>query len=100
MLETITPVREFAIVQSAGMFRRWGPGKVVLMIATARRHARSKSRARRRSVPITGAAPCKMTPYVTSASDDLAAKSDVTVNAAWFAAALAGQSVTTFVDKP
>lgn len=52
------------------------------------------------SLFITGAAPCKMTPYVTSSSEDLAAKADLTVSASRFTAALAGQSVTTFVGKP
>jgi glucuronoarabinoxylan endo-1,4-beta-xylanase len=52
------------------------------------------------SLFITGAAPCKMTPYVTSASDDLAAKTAIDVSASRFTAALAGQSVTTFVGKP
>ncbi len=52
------------------------------------------------SLFIAGAAPCKMTPYVTSSSEDLAAKTDLTVSASRFTAALAGQSVTTFVGKP
>jgi len=52
------------------------------------------------SLFITGATPCKFTPYVTSSSDDLAPKADVTVSASRFTAALEAQSVTTFVGKP
>lgn len=52
------------------------------------------------SLFVSGAAPCKMTPYVTSASEDLAAKTAIDVSASRFAAQLAGQSVTTFVGKP
>jgi glucuronoarabinoxylan endo-1,4-beta-xylanase len=52
------------------------------------------------SVFITGAAPCSMTPYVTSASDSLTAKSALTVSGARFTFSLGSQSVTTFVGKP
>lgn len=47
-----------------------------------------------------GPAPCMMTPHVTSATDNLAAKSAVGVSASRFTAELAPQSVTTFVGKP
>jgi glucuronoarabinoxylan endo-1,4-beta-xylanase len=53
-------------------------------------------------VPITiagGTAPASCTPNVTSASDNLAAKSAVTVSGGTFTAALAGTTVTTFVCK-
>jgi glucuronoarabinoxylan endo-1,4-beta-xylanase len=52
------------------------------------------------SVFITGAAPCSMTPYVTSSSDNLAAKSAVTISESRLTATLGAQSVTTFVGKP
>ena len=52
------------------------------------------------SLFITGAAPCTMTPYVTSASDNLASQTAVSVSGSRFAASLASQSVTTFVGKP
>ena len=52
------------------------------------------------SVFITGAVPCTLTPYVTSSSDSLAAKSSVTVSGSRFTFSLGGQSVTTFVGKP
>jgi glucuronoarabinoxylan endo-1,4-beta-xylanase len=52
------------------------------------------------SLFITGAAPCSMTPYLTSANDDLAAQTAVTVSGSRFTASLASQSVTTFVGKP
>jgi glucuronoarabinoxylan endo-1,4-beta-xylanase len=52
------------------------------------------------SLFITGAAPCSMTPYLTSANDNLAAQTAVTVNGSRFTASLASQSVTTFVGKP
>ena len=52
------------------------------------------------SLFITGAAPCSMTPYVTSSSDSLAAKAEISVSASRFTAQLASQSVTTFVGKP
>lgn len=49
---------------------------------------------------ITGAAPCSMTPYVTSATDSLASKPAVSVSGSRFAFSLGAQSVTTFVGKP
>jgi glucuronoarabinoxylan endo-1,4-beta-xylanase len=52
------------------------------------------------SLFITGAAPCSMTPYVTSSSDNLASKSAVAVSGSRFAFSLGAQSVTTFVGKP
>jgi O-glycosyl hydrolase len=53
-------------------------------------------------VPITiagGTAPASLTPHVTSASDNLAAKTAVTVTGGILMATLAGTSVTTFVGK-
>ena len=52
------------------------------------------------SLFITGAAPCSMTPYLTSGTDNLAAQTAVTVSGSRFTASLASQSVTTFVGKP
>ena len=52
------------------------------------------------SLFVSGAAPCTVTPWVTSASDNLAAKSPITVSNARFSASLPAQSVTTFVGKP
>jgi glucuronoarabinoxylan endo-1,4-beta-xylanase len=52
------------------------------------------------SLFISGAAPCTMTPYVTSAADNLVAKTPINVSQSRFTATLAGQSVTTFVGKP
>ena len=52
------------------------------------------------SVFISGAAPCTMTPYVTSSSDNLASKSPVPVSGSRFTFSLGAQSVTTFVGKP
>lgn len=49
------------------------------------------------SVFISGDAPCSFTPYVTSSSENLAAKSAVSVSGGRFTATLAAQSVTTFV---
>jgi glucuronoarabinoxylan endo-1,4-beta-xylanase len=54
------------------------------------------------NVPITidgGTAPASCTPNVTSASDNLAAKTAVTVSGGIFTAALAATTVTTFVCK-
>jgi glucuronoarabinoxylan endo-1,4-beta-xylanase len=51
------------------------------------------------SLFISGAAPCSMTPWVTSASDSLTAKSAVAVSNSRLTASLAAQSVTTFVGK-
>jgi hypothetical protein len=53
-------------------------------------------------VPITiagGTAPASCTPNVTSASDNLAAKSAVTASGGTLTAALASKTVTTFVCK-
>ncbi len=52
------------------------------------------------SVFISGAAPCSMTPWVTSASANLASQSSVTVSGSRFTFSLGAQSVTTFVGKP
>jgi glucuronoarabinoxylan endo-1,4-beta-xylanase len=54
------------------------------------------------TVPITiagGTAPASCTPYVTSSSDNLAAKTAVTVTGGTFTASLAATTVTTFVCK-
>ncbi len=54
------------------------------------------------SVPITiagGTAPAMLVPWVTSATDDLVAKTAVPVTAGSFTAALASMTVTTFVGK-
>jgi len=52
------------------------------------------------SLFVSGAAPCTVTPWLTSASDNLAEKSPITVSNARFSASLPAQSVTTFVGKP
>ncbi len=52
------------------------------------------------SVFVTGAAPCSMTPWVTSSSDNLAAKTAVAISQSRFTFSLGAQSVTTFVGKP
>jgi glucuronoarabinoxylan endo-1,4-beta-xylanase len=52
------------------------------------------------SLFVSGAAPCTVTPWVTSASDSLVAKSPITVANARFSATLDATSVTTFVGKP
>jgi glucuronoarabinoxylan endo-1,4-beta-xylanase len=52
------------------------------------------------SLYISGVVPCTITPWVTSATDDLAAKTPITVSNARFSATLDAQSVTTFVGKP
>jgi len=52
------------------------------------------------SVFISGAAPCTMTPYVTSSSASLASQSTVSVSGSRFTFSLGAQSVTTFVGKP
>jgi glucuronoarabinoxylan endo-1,4-beta-xylanase len=44
--------------------------------------------------------PAQVTPWVTSASNDLASQTAVPVSAARFSASLAAESVTTFVGKP
>jgi len=52
------------------------------------------------SVFVDGAAPCSMTPWVTSNSDSLASGSAVSVAASQFGFSLAAKSVTTFVGMP
>ena len=55
------------------------------------------------TVPISiagGTAPTSMTPWVTSASDNLASKTAVTVSGGSFTASLGSKTVTTFVGKP
>jgi glucuronoarabinoxylan endo-1,4-beta-xylanase len=52
------------------------------------------------SLYISGAAPCSLTPWVTSASDSLASKAAVAVSGARAAITLAAQSVTTLVGVP
>jgi glucuronoarabinoxylan endo-1,4-beta-xylanase len=52
------------------------------------------------SLYISGVVPCSITPWVTSASDNLASQSAITVSNARFSATLAAQSVTSFVGTP
>ena len=52
------------------------------------------------SLFVSGAVPCTVTPWLTSASDNLAAKSPIMVSNGRFSASLPAQSVTTFVGKP
>lgn len=52
------------------------------------------------SVFLSGAAPCTVTPWVTSATDNLAGKSPIPITDARFTATLGARSVTTFVGKP
>jgi glucuronoarabinoxylan endo-1,4-beta-xylanase len=52
------------------------------------------------SVFIAGAAPCSMTPYVTSEGDSLASKPAISVSGSRFSVSLGAQSVSTFVGKP
>jgi glucuronoarabinoxylan endo-1,4-beta-xylanase len=52
------------------------------------------------SLYVSGVVPCSITPWVTSATDNLASKSAITVSNARFSATLDAQSVTTFVGKP
>jgi glucuronoarabinoxylan endo-1,4-beta-xylanase len=47
-----------------------------------------------------GTAPASLTPWVTSASDNLASKTVVTVSGGAFTATLASKTVTTFVGRP
>jgi glucuronoarabinoxylan endo-1,4-beta-xylanase len=47
-----------------------------------------------------GTAPASLTPWVTSATDNLASKTAVTVSGGSFTATLAATTVTTFVGKP
>jgi O-glycosyl hydrolase len=54
------------------------------------------------SVPITiagGTAPASLTPWITSASDNLVSKAAITVSGGTFTAELAGTAVTTFIEK-
>jgi len=52
------------------------------------------------SLYVSGAVPCSITPWVTSATASLASKSAITVSNARFSATLDPQSVTTFVGTP
>jgi glucuronoarabinoxylan endo-1,4-beta-xylanase len=52
------------------------------------------------SVYVSGSVPCTITPWVTSATDNLASQTPITVSNARFSATLAAQSVTTFVGTP
>lgn len=52
------------------------------------------------SLFVSGSAPCTMTPWVTSATDNLTAKTAVAVSNGRLSASLAAKSVTTFVGKP
>jgi O-glycosyl hydrolase len=52
------------------------------------------------SLFVSGAAPCTVTPRVTSATDRIAAKTPITITNARFSASLRPQAVTTFVGKP
>ncbi len=52
------------------------------------------------SLFISGGAPCQMTPWVTSSSDDLAAKTALLVTDGRLFATLGAQTVTTFVGIP
>jgi glucuronoarabinoxylan endo-1,4-beta-xylanase len=52
------------------------------------------------SLYISGVVPCSITPWVTSATDNLASKTPITVSNARFSATLDAQSVTSFVGKP
>jgi glucuronoarabinoxylan endo-1,4-beta-xylanase len=51
------------------------------------------------SLYVSGVVPCSMTPWVTSAADNLASKTPITVANARFSATLDAQSVTSFVGK-
>jgi glucuronoarabinoxylan endo-1,4-beta-xylanase len=52
------------------------------------------------SLFISGVVPCSITPWVTSATDNLASKTAITVSGARLSATLDAQSVTSFVGKP
>jgi glucuronoarabinoxylan endo-1,4-beta-xylanase len=72
-----------------------GPDGTVVVVAINKGTAQA-------TVPITiagGTAPASMTPHVTSAADNLVAKTAVTVTGGIFMASLAGTTVTTFVGK-
>jgi glucuronoarabinoxylan endo-1,4-beta-xylanase len=75
-------------------FKNPTDGTVVVVAANTNSSASSVS------VFISGAAPCSVTPYVTSSSDSLASKTALSVSGARFTYSLAAQSVTTFVGKP
>ena len=75
-------------------FKNPSDGTVVVVAANTNTGASSIS------VFISGAAPCSVTPYVTSSTDSLASKTAVSVTGARFTYSLAAQSVTTFVGKP
>jgi O-glycosyl hydrolase len=49
---------------------------------------------------VSGVVPCTIKPWVTSAADDLASKSAITVSNARFSATLDAQSVTSFLGAP
>ena len=49
---------------------------------------------------MSGGAPCQMTPWVTSSSDNLASKTALSVIDGRLSATLGAQTVTTFVGKP
>jgi len=51
------------------------------------------------SLYVSGSVPCSLTPWVTSAADNLASKTPITVSNARFSATLDAQSVTSFVGK-
>jgi len=75
-------------------FKNPTDGTVVVVAANTNTSASSVS------VFISGAAPCSLTPWVTSSTDSLASKTAVSVTGARFTYSLAAQSVTTFVGKP
>jgi glucuronoarabinoxylan endo-1,4-beta-xylanase len=52
------------------------------------------------SLFVSGAAPCSLTPWVTAATDTLAAKTAVSVSGSRVSVTLGAQSVTTLVGKP
>jgi glucuronoarabinoxylan endo-1,4-beta-xylanase len=52
------------------------------------------------SLFLSGVVPCTLTPWVTSATDSIVARSPITVANARFTASLEAKSVTTFVGKP
>jgi O-glycosyl hydrolase len=51
------------------------------------------------SVFVSGAAPCSVTPWVTSSADSLASKASLPVSDSRFTFSLGAESVTTFVGK-
>jgi glucuronoarabinoxylan endo-1,4-beta-xylanase len=72
-----------------------GPDGTVVVVAINKGTAQA-------TVPITiagGTAPASMTPHVTSATDNLVAKTAVTVTGGIFMASLAGTTVATFVGR-